>query len=184
MPNALVSGPGRVAVDIADALRAGGFESICADGPSDLVDVCAAAALNSLDCYVQLPAEHRSVVMASAGPLATVAAGGRARYHAVTTVAPLLTENSTVVLVMENQAEEPASSSLTRVLAQALRHDYRSTRITVTLVEDPGHPAEIVSAVRFGQLPSAASFSYLDFEPDLGFADWRVEVLSLLNPRT
>ncbi len=36
---------------------------------------------------------------------------------------------------------------------------------------------------RGGQQSQIPASSYVDFEPDLGFADWRCEVLSLLEAR-
>ncbi len=197
MPNALITGSGARSSDVAAALRCGGFEPVCADSASDLVDLCASVLPKSLNCYVQLPGDHsgghtrapghpaRTTALAEAS--AMVAAGGMARYDAATTVAPLLTETATVVLVMEDRVADEGRSDLagvmddlTRVLARALRQDYRATAVRVALVEDRRSPSEIASIAHHGGDRPLPVPSYVDFEPDLGFADWRLEVLSLL----
>jgi hypothetical protein len=203
MPNALITGSGARASDVAAALRYGGFEPVCADSASDLVHLCASVPPKSLDCYVQLPDRgysggHPRAPGYSGGhprapwdPARTTALAEAsamvARYDAVTSVAPLLTETATVVLVMggpvadERRSDlDGAVDDLTRVLARALRHDYRATAVKVALVEDRRSPSEIAAIARHGNDRPRPVPSYLDFEPDLGFADWRLEVLSLL----
>ncbi len=128
-----------------------------------------------------------------------VAERGLARYQAMATVAPLLTEAATVVLVMGDRMVDEsrpdladAVDDLTRVLARALRDDYRATAVNVALVGHEHSPSEIASMARSGEgcpppppgasgLSPEAAASYVDFEPDLGFAEWRLEVLSLLE---
>ena len=199
MPNALITGSGARASDVAASLRCGGFEPLCAGSATKLVDVCASVPPRSLDCYIQLPDDHAARTTAVAEASAMVAERGLARYQAMVTVAPLLTEAATVVLVMgDRMVDEPrpdladAVDDLTRVLARALRDDYRATAVNVALVGHEHSPSEIASIARSGEgcppPPSGASglspevaASYVDFEPDLAFAEWRLEVLSFLE---
>jgi hypothetical protein len=115
------------------------------------------------------------------------------------TVAPLLTEAATVVLVMGDRVgDEPrgdladAVDDLTRILARALRDDYRATAVRVALVGEQHTPSQIASIARSGEdrppapptdsgVPPDVVRSYADLEPALGFAEWRLEVLSLLE---
>ena len=118
-----------------------------------------------------------------------VADGALARYAAVAMVMPLLTKAATVVLVMGDRADGSlphdlagAVNDLTRVLARALRNDYRATGLQVTLVGDDQSPSEIASAARLGGNRTAPMDWYVDVEPALGSADWRCELLSLVEP--
>ena len=75
-----------------------------------------------------------------------------------------------------------AVNDLTRVLARALRSDYRATDLRVTLVGDEQSPGEIASIARWPGNRTPPMDWYVDFEPALGSADWRCELLSLLEP--
>jgi hypothetical protein len=115
--------------------------------------------------------------------------GAAARYTAMATVLPLLTEKATVVLVIGDGADATvpqnlagAVNDLTRVLARTLRDDHRATDLRVALVEDDQSPSEIASVARRQGNRTPAMDWYVDFEPALGSADWRCELLSLLEP--
>jgi hypothetical protein len=119
---------------------------------------------------------------------ATVAAGGLARYAAVTTVVPLLSDGATVVLVMEERVDDEhrldlagAAGDLTRLLARALRDDHPAPELKIALVGDRQSPAEIATIAGLRGKPRRPASSYVDVEPGLAFADWRYEVLSLLE---
>jgi len=118
-----------------------------------------------------------------------VAEGALARYTAVAMVMPLLSKAATVVLVMGDRADGSlphdlagAVNDLTRVLARALRNDYRATDLRVTLVRDEQSPSEIAAVARLRGNRIPAMGSYVDFEPALASADWRCELLSLVEP--
>lgn len=208
MPHALITGSPAHTSDVAAALRCGGFESLCADTAAELTEVCTSIPPKSLDCYVQLPDDHTVRTTALTAAPAVVADGRLGRYEAIATVAPLLTEAATVVLVIGDRAvDEPppeladAVDGLTRFLASTRRHDHPATVILVALAYDRHWPSEIASIARSGHgrsapgpggspvssgdasrgvLPDGVS-SYADLEPDLGFAEWRLEVLGLLE---
>jgi hypothetical protein len=117
-----------------------------------------------------------------------VAGSGLARYAAVTTVVPLLSEGATVVLVMEERVAggrrldlAGAADDLTRLLARALRDDHPAADMKIALVEDRQSPSEIATIARLRGKPRRSAASYVDVEPGLAFADWRSEVLSRLE---
>jgi hypothetical protein len=117
-----------------------------------------------------------------------VAGSGLARYAAVTTVVPLLSDGATVVLVMEERVAggrrldlAGAADDLTRLLARALRDDHPAADMKIALVEDRQSPSEIATIARLRGKPRRSAASYVDVEPGLAFADWRSEVLSRLE---
>jgi hypothetical protein len=189
VPNALITGSPTRARKVADALQMDDWQpQICADSAEALEDVRAGTPPGSIDCYIQLPSERRAHATAMTEASAMVSDGALARYAAVTTVMPLLRETGAVVLVMGDGSDGSlprdlagAVNDLTRVLARALRNDYRSTDLRVTLVADDQSPSEIASAASSGKRTPATDW-YVDFEPSLGWADWRCEVLSLVEP--
>jgi hypothetical protein len=190
VPNALITGSSARAREVASALQADDWQpQLCADTVEALEGVRASTAPGSIDCYIQLPSERRVHTTAMTEASAMVADGALARYAAVTTVMPLLSEAAAVVLVMGDGSDGSlprdlagAVNDLTRVLARALRNDYRATDLRVTLVGDDQSPAEIASvAGRRGKTTPPMNW-YVDFEPGLGSADWRCEVLSLVEP--
>jgi hypothetical protein len=150
--------------------------------------MCASVPPKSLDCYIQLPYDHRAGATAVADAAAMVADGGLARYAAVTTVVPLLSNGATVVLVMEERVHDGrrldlagTADDLTRLLARALRDDHPVPELKISLVGDRQSPSEIATIAGLRGKPRRAASSYVDVEPGLGFADWRCEVLSLLE---
>jgi hypothetical protein len=89
----------------------------------------------------------------------------------------LADDHATVVLVIGDRAVDEslaeAVDDLTRVLARALRDYHRATATT----EDSGASPDVAA---WGVPPDIGG-SYADLEPALGFAEWRLEVLSLLE---
>ena len=189
MPTALITGSSARAREVAAALQTDDWQPrLCADSVEALEDVRASTPPGSFDCYIQLPSERSSHTTAMTEASAMVADGALARYAAVTTVMPLLSETAAVVLVLGDGPDDSlprdlagAVNDLTRVLARALRNDYRSTDLRVTLVGDDRSPSEIASAARSGK-GTPTTDGFVDFEPALGSADWRCEVLSLVEP--
>jgi hypothetical protein len=188
VPNALITGSSARAREVAAALQIDDWQpQLCADSAEALEDVRASTPPGSFDCYIQLPSERRAHTTAMSEASGMVADGALARYAAVTTVMPLLSEAAAVVLVMGEGSDglprdlAGAVNDLTRVLARALRNDYRATDLRVTLVGDDQSPSEIASVARSGKGTPTTDW-YADFEPALGSADWRCEVLSLVEP--
>ena len=189
MPHTLISGPSPRALQVAAALQDCDWPPpLCADSVAALDDACASIPPESLHCYIQLPSERHGHTTAMTEASATVADGAMARYAAVATVMPFLTEGATVVLVMGNGTERSlprdlagAVNDLVRVLARALRNDCRTTDLRVTLVRSEESPAGIASIARSPRDRTPPMDGYVDFEPTLGSADWHCELLSLLE---
>ena len=163
MPNALITGSSARAREVAAALQMDDWQpQLCADSVEALEDVRASTPPGSFDCYIQLPSERRPHTTALTEASAMVADGALARYAAMTTVMPLLSEAAAVVLVMGDGSD----GSLPRDLAG---------------VEDDQSPSEIASVARSGNRTPTTEW-YAAYEPALGSADWRCEVLSLVEP--
>jgi hypothetical protein len=189
VPNTLISGSSTHALKVAAALQDGDWPPpLCVDTVTALGDACAAMPPGSLDCYIQLPSERRAHATALTEASAMVADGAMARYTAVASVMPVLSDTATVVLVMGDSDDRAlprelagAVNDLTRVLARALRNDHRATDLRVTLVGDQESPSEIASIARSPRDRTRPMDWYVDFEPALGSADWHCELLSLLE---
>jgi hypothetical protein len=85
-------------------------------------------------------------------------------------------DHTTVVLVIGEAVDESlaeAVDELTGVLVRALRDYHRATAA-------PGGSRVCLDVAASGVPPDVA-VSYADLEPALGFAEWRLEVLSLLE---
>ena len=88
------------------------------------------------------------------------------------------TRGSEIAAALEKVATAVAdAAAVVADLNVALTHDRRTSEMARTN-EIAGTGA--ISRRRGGNLPGPAA-SYVDFEPALGFADWRCEVLSLLE---
>ena len=189
MPNTLISGSSTRALEVAAALQQGDWPPpVCVDTVTALGDACDSMAPRSLDCYIQLPSEQGPQTTALTEASAMVADGAMARYAAVATVVPLLSEAATVVLVMGDGADRAlpgdlagAVNDLTRVLARALRNDHRATDLRVTLVAEQESSSQIASIARSPRDRTPPMDWYVDFEPELGSADWHCQLLSLLE---
>jgi len=189
VPNTLISGSSTRALEVAAALQQGDWPSpLCVDTVAALGDACDSMPPRSLDCYIQLPSERRAQATALTEASAVVADGVMARYAAVASVVPVLSEAASVVLVMGDGTDQTlprdfarAVNDLTRVLARALRSDHRTTDLRVTLVAEQESPSQIASIARSPGDRTPSMDWYVDFEPALGSADWHCQLLSLLE---
>jgi hypothetical protein len=136
-----------------------------------------------VDCYVQLPGGLPSETGNLGQARAVVAETVLARFDAAVRLAPLLAPSASVVLVTNDleRVNGPVGSrrhalrALLAVLADALRLDHSARRVRV--VGEERSAAEIAAIAR-GSEPAAL---YPELSPDLNFADWRSEILSLGN---
>ena len=193
MPTALVTGsPDRVP-DIAIALKSAGFDilaagSISADDTPDLE-------ANSVDCYVQLPADQ---ARSSGGALRrtrdVIAQEMLSRFDTAARLLPLLAPSATVVLVTEGpdprqpstgtpDPDQKALQTLVSVLAEAILRDCGPSRIRATVVgEDRAH--EEIAALASRRPPDPLPWwLYASVDPELDFADWRASILCLASMR-
>lgn len=189
MPNTLITGSSARTLEVAAALQKGdGTPPLCADTVETLDHLCASIAPRSLDCYIQLPSDRVATATVTEASVMAVD-GARFRYAAVATVRPLLSEAATVVLVMGGGADSGlprdlagAVNDLTRVLARALHDDSRATDLRIRVVGSEQSAAAIASIARREATGTPPMDWYVDFEPTLGAADWRCEMLSLVEP--
>lgn len=183
MPTALVTGsPDRVP-DVTVALKSEGFDIVSSGTPSAVAEASVGVPPGTVDCYVQLPGGFPSEDGNLGQARAVVAETVLARFDAAVRLAPLLAPSASVVLVASdlNRVNGPvggrrhALRALLAVLADALRLDHSARRVRV--VDEERSPAEIAAIAR-GSEPGV---SYPELSPDLSFADWRSEILSLGN---
>jgi predicted RecB family nuclease len=77
-----------------------------------------------------------------------------------------------------------SESTITGTQARASEATAALDRVAVALSEAAAVVADLNAALNQDRRQSRSPVSsYVDFEPDLGFADWRCEVLSLLEAR-
>ncbi|HEY3239757.1 MAG TPA: hypothetical protein VGL92_09350 [Acidimicrobiia bacterium] len=167
VPTALVTGSPEWVPHVAVALKSEGFDIVSAGEEAPL-------APGSLDCYVQLPGD----VPTTEGPALTrarsvVADDLLARVDVATRLAPYLAPHAVVLLV----GEEPLRVVL-EMLAEAIVSE--ASGVQAKVVGGVRAPSEIAALAR----PNGhhrSWRSYLDEDPELGFADWRDEVICLTS---
>ena len=158
MPTALVIGPpDERVVEINIALKSAGFDVVIADAeaggiPGDIA---------SISCYIQMPQESPT-----GGDGAVAWAHGAVGRRLLTCfdvtarVAALLTPDA----------------GLLRMLIMAILGDYGRDRVRVAVVDDSSAPGDI-AAFALSEAPSWTD--YRAMAPDLAYADWRNEVISV-----
>ncbi|MGH9004917.1 MAG: hypothetical protein ACRDYV_17480 [Acidimicrobiia bacterium] len=165
MPTALVTGAPEWVPPIAVALKSEGFDIVSPGENAPL-------ALRSLDCYVQLPVGIPSADQPALSRARSVVTDDLlARVDVTAHLAPYLAPHAVVLLV----GEEPLRWLL-EMLAEAIVSE--AGGIQAKVVGESRLPSEIAALAR----PNGhhrSWRSYLDEDPDLGFADWRDEVLCL-----
>lgn len=164
MGTALVTGTPARARDVAGALQTEGFETLILDVPQPQVP----AGPGSVSCYVQLPA----VSATGAGTDAVMA-----RVDAVAAMSPLLSRDAAVLLVADDAGWDGRRRHALGVLTEAALAGQGSDGIRISVLGEEASPADIATSARRQQTGPGASLA--DMAPDLGFTDWRSEVLSL-----
>ena len=167
LPTALVTGAPEWVPHVAIALKSEGFDIVSAAEEAPL-------APGSLDCYVQLPGGvPTSEGSALSRARSVVADDLLARVDVVTRLAPSMAPHAVVLLV----GEEPLRWLL-EMLAEAIVSE--ASGVEAKVVGGSRPPSEIAALARTnGHRRSWRS--YLDEEPELGFADWRDEVICLTS---
>jgi hypothetical protein len=167
VPTALVTGAPEWVPHVAIALKSEGFDIVSAGAEAPL-------APGSLDCYVQLPDtvpawDERALSRARS----MVADDLLARVDVATRLAPCLAPRAVVVLVGEESLRWPLE-----MLAEAISAEASGVRTKVVGGSRP--PSEIAALAR-PDAPKRSWRSYLDEDPELGFAEWRDEVICLTS---
>lgn len=167
VPTALVTGGPEWAPHVAIALKSEGFDILSVGEEAPL-------APGSVDCYVQLPGGVPSSDQPALSRARSMVADDLlARVDVAARLAPFLAPHAVVLLV----GEEPLRWLL-EMLAEAIVADADGVQAKVVGGSRP--PSEIAALARpNGHRRSWRS--YLDEEPELGYADWRDEVLCLTS---
>ncbi|MEW6474841.1 MAG: hypothetical protein AB1679_21535 [Actinomycetota bacterium] len=193
MPTALVTGSPERVPDIAIALKSAGFDILAAGAIS--ADEAPNLEENSVDCYVQLPADPPRV---GGGALLrtrdVIAHEMLSRFDTAARLLPLLAPSATVVLVTEGPDPEDASTgrpdpdqkalrTLVGVLAEAILRDCGRAGVRATVVGEDRAPEEIAALASHRPPEPLPWWLYASVDPDLDFADWRASILCLASLR-
>ena len=172
MPTALITGSLERAADTALALKAAGFEVVAAAPDAGQLP----STLRQVDCYVQLPLDPPwAGDDALTWARSVVSHALLARFDAAAQVAPMLAPEARVVLVTDPGDGTPGFDvHLVRLLIEAIIADHAGQQVRVAVINGLRSPEEIVAAARF-QPPAWTEYSMT--EPQLGFCDWRNEIL-------
>jgi hypothetical protein len=167
VPTALVTGAPEWAPHVAIALKSEGFDIVSAGEEAPLTP-------GSLDCYVQLPGGVPPADQPALSRARSVVADDLlARVDVATRLAPYLAPHAVVLLV----GEEPLRWLL-EMLAEAIVSETGGVEAKVVGGSRP--PSEI-AALAHPNGHRRSWRSYLDEDPELGFADWRDEVTCLTS---
>lgn len=195
LPTALVTGSPERVPDIAIALKSAGFDILAAGSittPEDAPDLEA----NSVDCYVQLPADQpRPIGGALRRTRDVIASEMLSRFDIAARLLPLLAPSATVVLVTEGpdpaepstgrpDPDQKALQTLVGVLAEAILRDCGGNSVRTTVVGEDRAPDEIAALASHRPPEPLPWWLYAGVDPDLDFADWRASVLCLASVRT
>lgn len=162
MSTALVTGATDRTGPVASALRTEGFVTLTLDhAASDAVPL----GRGSVNCYVQLPGV---LPAGGAQPPALVA-----RVDDVTAVSPFLARHAAVLLVADDLGWDQRRRDALALLTEAALADNGPGAVRVAVLGERSTPGDIVERLR-ATVPSLA-----DLAPDLGYADWRDEILNM-----
>ena len=185
----VTGGAERVAL-VSAALKDAGAEVTAIDDLARLEDALAGVAPGSMDCYVQLPVQVSARGKAVIERVRNFLEDGLiSRFTASSLMLPVMADGGRVVLVGGNtpvEASAPDDQSarlaLLDVLAHAIQADKSATRIRVRVLPHD-ESAEHIAAVALGGEPTReqALASLRAREPEMSFADWRIEVMGLVN---
>jgi hypothetical protein len=179
--------------DIAIALKSAGFDILAAGSISaeDTPDLEA----NSVDCYVQLPADQpRPTGGALRRTRDVIAHEMLSRFDTAARLLPLLAPSATVVLVTEGpdpgepstgtpDPDQKALQTLVGVLAEAILRDSGRSSVRATVVGEDRAPEEIAALASHRPPEPLPWWLYASVDPDLDFADWRASILCLASLR-
>ena len=193
LPTALVTGSPERLTDITVALKSAGFDNLSA-GPMSIDDVPDLEA-NSVDCYVQLPADPPQPGGGALRRTRDVIAHEMVRrFDTAARFLPLLAPRATVLLVTEGSdrlddstgcgdPDQKANRTLVGLLAEAIVRDCGRSGVRTAVVAEE-RASEEIAALTSHRLPEPLPWwLYATVDPDLGFADWRNSILCLTSMR-
>lgn len=169
MPTALVTGAPDWVPPVTIAMKSEGFEILSAGRDVQIPP-------DSVDCYVQLPGDVTVPDEPALHDVRSMVTDELlARVDLMAQLAPSLSPSATVVLV----GSEPLQPML-EMLARSVGASQAGVKTSVIA---GGRPDEIAALAR-GHGQPAAWWSYLEVDPEAGFADWRDAVLCLTSAGT
>jgi hypothetical protein len=193
LPTALVTGSPERVPDIAIALKSAGFD-ILAAGAISAEDAPYLEA-NSVDCYVQLPADPpRPAGGALHRTRDVIAHEMLSRFDTAARLVPLLAPSATVVLVTEGpdpidgsagsaDPDQKAIRTLVGVLAETILRECDRAGVRTTVVGEDRAPEQIAALASHRPPEPLPWWLYASVDPELDFADWRASVLCLASRR-
>lgn len=186
MATVLITGSEESVPEIANAVTQAGGEPVVVHSQEELEAKLAGMEKGSLASYIQLPVSvSLSGDSVTGRVLSFLEQGIIGRFQAAVALNPYLAADATVVLVAGNAILEGNTSTpddrearlhLVHVLAQALRAE-ADTKHDVQVVHRNVGADVIASAALKGEHPGAISPDSVD--PNLGYDDWRTEVLGM-----
>jgi len=172
MRSVLVSGPSGEAGAVARALRRQGFDTYGLDLPPSLgTGAVGERPVRPVDCYVQL-APAAGDRTGAGSPTRTLLR----RVEAVSVVSPLLARDATVLMVADD-CDRRRRDAL-RLMAEAALSDAGGTAARVVVLDEPLSAATMAAAARRREA-SKVPLSLPSLSPELPYAEWRNEILSL-----
>jgi peptidoglycan hydrolase-like protein with peptidoglycan-binding domain len=183
----LVTGSAERVSDLAAALENVGFDVVTAADEESVATASQSIPAGSVDCYIQLP---RQTEVSGPSLVARVrqflAEGLLTRFETASRVLPLLSPDACVVLVAGNVPgtatpdDRHARIDLLRVLARAILAERPGTDVRAVVVGYDRSAEEIAGiALHRGEEGWRVSAEVRALDPELDYADWYREVLSL-----
>lgn len=184
---ALVTGSSTRVAEVGDALERAGYAVIRAADGDDIGAACAGIPPGGLNCYVQLPRETKvtgDTLVERVHQFLTF--GLLTRFEITAKVLPLLGPDASVVLVAGNVPgaatpdDRHARIDLLRVLARAVLAECAEGDVRAVVVGYDRSPDEIAEiALHRSEDTVRRAKEYAATSPDMPYADWQREILSL-----
>jgi hypothetical protein len=185
----LVTGAEERVRAVAEALSAAGCDCVTATDAPALTAVVDELGDRRLDAYVQLPVTIGSAATTAIGRIRDLLTQGLiARFDAAAAVIGAMADGGNVILVAgntpghrEHNDDQRARHALLRVLSHSILADSAGRSIRSTVLPGESTPAQIVATLE-GHAASREQVigEFVERDSDLSYADWRVELLSLV----
>lgn len=185
MATVLITGSKESVPEVAEAVTRAGGEPLVVHSEDELVKALEGRAEGSLASYIQLPVSvYVSGPSITSRVLTFLEEGIMGRYKAAERLLPYLKDDAHVVLVAGNTALEAntpddrqARMSLLHVLSHAMRADKADASLSIQVVHRTVGADAIANGAVNGEMIAEVSPASVD--PNLGYDDWRTEVLGM-----
>jgi hypothetical protein len=189
MTSVIVSGAKKQVADVAAELRSRGADVTEVIDLLEMPKVCADAGPGAFDSYVQLGSTYEMSGDTVVERVRRFYANGvLARFPALSAAATALTDSARILFVLgvlpaevASEDDQDARRSLTKVLAHAVHADAPQSTFAMQVIPAETSAADIADAA-LGV--GSKKRQLLDRLSDLDYADWRVEILGMVNVET